>query len=184
MMTEQQFLQDLDRYLRPVKEEDRREIMQDYVDHFAFALAEGKTEGEVADSLGSPKQLAREILADYRIVKMETTRSMGDTFRAVWSVIGLGFLNLLLVLSPLIVLVALVFSGWVTGLSFVASPLLVLASAMFQPMFFQWADLFLSLLFCGAGIFLTVGMVHVTGGLKNLLLRYLKFNISVVKGGR
>ncbi|MCJ7840136.1 DUF1700 domain-containing protein [Lederbergia sp. NSJ-179] len=183
-MNKQEFLLELERYLRSLSTIEKNDILQDYEDHFAFGTEEGKSEEEISKALGSPKQLAREILADYHIEKMETSKSTGNIFRAVWSVIGLGFINLVLVLGPFLALVGLLFGGWAIGVSFSLSPILVLISALFNPGTFQWFDLFFSLALSGLGFFISLGMYHVSIGFKYLLLRYLKYNVSVVKGGK
>lgn len=183
-MTKEQFLTEFSRHLRPLTALEKSDIMQDYEDHFDFGMEEGKTEDEIAASLGSPKQLAREILAEYHIDKMEASKSTGSIFRAVWSVIGLGFVNLVLVLGPFIALIGLLFGGWAIGVSFTLSPLLVFINAIFNPGTFEWLDLFMSLALCGLGFFISIGMYYVTLNFKNLTLRYLKYNVSVVKGGK
>ncbi|KRG14904.1 HAAS signaling domain-containing protein [Lederbergia galactosidilytica] len=183
-MNKREFLLELERYLRSLSTVEKNDILQDYEEHFTFGIEEGKSEEEISAALGSPKQLAREILADYHIEKMETSKSTGNVFRAVWSVIGLGFINLILVLGPFLTVVSLIFAGWILGISFTLSPILVLLNALFNIGTFEWFDLFFSLTLSGLGIFLSMGMYYVSLGFINLLLRYLKYNISIVKGGK
>lgn len=183
-MNKREFLLELERYLRSLSSVEKNDILQDYEDHFNFGIEEGKSEEEISAALGSPKQLAREILAEYHIEKMETSRSTGNIFRAVWSVIGLGFINLVLVLGPFIALLGLLLGGWCIGAAFTLSPLLVVFSALFNPGTFAWFDLFFSIVLSGLGFFISLGMYRLSIGFKNLLLRYLKYNVSVVKGGK
>ena len=96
-------------------------------------MAEGKTENQIVESLGSPKQLTKELLADYHIEKMEITSSTRNMFRSVWAVIGLGFVNLVIVLGPFLGLIALLAAGWIAGVTGIMSPLLVLANAIANP---------------------------------------------------
>ncbi len=56
----------LDRLLQEIPREERQEILQDYLEHFRLAQAEGKTPEEIADALGSVEVLAADILAEYR----------------------------------------------------------------------------------------------------------------------
>ena len=62
-------------------------------------------EEQIAGALGSPSQIAKEILATYHLEKVENTASAGNIMRAAWAVIGLGFFNLVIVLGPFIALV-------------------------------------------------------------------------------
>lgn len=180
-MNKQEFLLELSGYLRKLPPAERNDIIQDYEEYFSFAVAEGKSENEVAQALGSPKQLAKELFADYHIEKMETSKSTGNLFRAVWSVIGLGFINLVLVLGPFLTLIGLMAAGWIVGISFIGSPLLILLNMISGN--FMWNDLFIAIALCGLGFFITIGMYHASIAIKNILLRYLKYNVSIVKGG-
>lgn len=56
----------LDRLLQEIPIEERQEILQDYLEHFRLAQAEGKTPEEIADALGSVEALAADILAEYQ----------------------------------------------------------------------------------------------------------------------
>lgn len=103
--------------------------------------------------------------------------------RAVWAVIGLGFFNLVIVLGPLVALVGLLIAGWAVGGTFVASPLLVFVSNVVNWGTFQWFDVFVSLALCGLGLFIAIGMFFATKVITKGFLRYLKFNVSLVKGG-
>src|SRR5699024_5097157 len=123
------------------------------------------------------------MLASYHLEKVETTATTGNILRAVWAVIGLGFFNLVIVLGPFIAIAGLVFGGWTVSVSFAASPLLVLVNAIIYPGTFALFDLFISLLLAGLGLFLAIGMFFATRGIINGFVRYLKFNVRIVKGG-
>lgn len=56
----------LDQLLQEIPQAERQEILQDYLEHFRLAQAEGKTQEEIADALGSVEALAADILAEYR----------------------------------------------------------------------------------------------------------------------
>lgn len=182
-MTRDKFLQQLNASLKGLSEKERSDILQDYKEHFTFGLEEGKTEEEIAASLGSPTQIAKELLADYHLEKVTASATVGNVFRAFWAVIGLGFFNLVLVLGPAIAIAAFIFAGWMLGISFVCSPLLVIIDAIVHPSAFQLFNLFSSLAFCGVGYFVVIGMLFVTKLAIKGTVRYLKFNVSLVKGG-
>jgi len=181
-MTKDQFLKSLESALRPLSQAERQDIIQDYEEHFLIGLEEGKSEEEIAAALGSPNQIAKELLASYHIEKVETKATTGNVFRAMWAVIGLGFFNLVIVLGPFIALLGLVFSGWAVSASFILSPVLVLIDAIFQGSF-QFFYLFMSFALCGAGLLIAIGMFYVTKFLVKGFVRYLKYNVSLVKGG-
>ncbi|RFB11395.1 DUF1700 domain-containing protein [Bacillus sp. HNG] len=183
-MNKKEFLSDLERQLRKLPKDEKEDILQDYEEYFLMGVEQGKTEGQIAESLGSPKQLSKELLANFHIEKMEVTSSTRHMFRAVWAVIGLGFVNLLLVLGPFLVILALLAAGWIAGIAGGISPLLVFANAIVYPEIFEWFDVFFSIGLCGLGLFISIGMYYATVGVKNGFLRYLKFNVYIVKGGK
>ncbi|GGB52521.1 DUF1700 domain-containing protein [Virgibacillus dakarensis] len=182
-MTEKQFMDQLNASLKKLSTEEKQDILQDYQEHFAIGKAEGKTEEQIADALGSPNKIARELLAMYHLEKAETNVTAGNMFRAVWAGIGLGFFNLIIVLGPFIALLAVVAAGWVIGLAFSLSPLLVLINVVIYPGSFVLFDLFASIALCGLGLLITIGMYHLTNILTRGFIRYLKLNTSLVKGG-
>lgn len=182
-MNKNQFITELDRSLQKLPTAERQDIIQDFEEHFSFGLEEGKSAEEISSALGSPQQIAKEMVATYHIEKVETTASTGNIIRAVWAVIGLGFFNLVIVLGPFIALAAVVIAGWTSAAAFISSPLMVFLNTIIFPKSFIWFDLFFSLFLMGVGIFIAIGMFHATNALVKGFIRYLKFNAKLVKGG-
>ncbi|WP_400243605.1 DUF1700 domain-containing protein [Niallia sp. JL1B1071] len=182
-MTKEQFLKQLQAGLQKLPSEEQKDIMNDYEEHFFMGIEEGKMEEEIAHSLGSPQQIAKELLASYHLEKVENTISTGNIFRAIWAVIGLGFFNIVIVLGPFIALTALIVSGWIVGASFILSPVLVVVDSMVQPNGFAFFQLFMSILLVGLGIFIVIGMFYITKLSMKGFVRYLNFNAKLVKGG-
>lgn len=182
-MTKEQFIKQLNSALYKLPKSERQDILQDYEEHFGIGIEEGKTEEQIASSLGSPNQIAKELLASYHLEKAEAATTAGNIFRAVWAAVGLGFFNLVIVLGPFIALIGVIMSGWITGAVFTLTPLLVLANTVINPGTTELYDLFFSLALCGLGLFMLIGMFFVTKGVNKGFIRYLKFNVSLVKGG-
>src|SRR5699024_1634596 len=128
------------------------------------------------ESLGSPHQIGKELLATHFLGKVKSNYSTGNIFRAVWAVIGLGFFNLVFVLEPFIAILAVLFTGWVTGVAFIISPLLVLINPLVFPGTFEIFDVFFSIALTGLGLFITIGMVYATKFITTGFVRYLNFN--------
>lgn len=182
IVSKEAFLSALEAELKGLSKAEKTELLQDYRDHFLFGNEEGKTDEEIIASLGSPQVIAKEINANYHIGIVEDKVNAGNVFRATWAVIGLGFFNLVIVLAPFIALVALVFSGWITSIAFIGSPLLfAIDAAVFSG--FRAFEFFASLLLCGIGLFIFAFMKWVTKAVLQGFIRYLSFNVSLVKGG-
>ena len=70
-MSKEQFLKELSSHLRKLPDEERKDILFDYEEHFQFGIEEEKTESEIIKGLGSPKVIAKELLAMYRFDEMK-----------------------------------------------------------------------------------------------------------------
>lgn len=181
-MNKNKFLSELKYQLRKLPQYEVDEILQDYHEYFTLAEMEGKSEQQIANGLGSPKQIAKELMATHYIEEMEKTNSLSNTMRAVWAALGLGFLNLVFILGPFIGVVGVIVGLWITGFSFIIAPILVLISAVIDLNSFRLFDLFTAIIFSGIGIFVLIGVHYFTSFVKKATIRYLKYNVSIVKG--
>ncbi|MER2090151.1 MAG: DUF4097 family beta strand repeat-containing protein [Sporosarcina sp.] len=64
-MTENQFIGELETALKQLPAEERKDIIQDIREYFTDGREDGKSESEIATSLGSPTSIADELLASY-----------------------------------------------------------------------------------------------------------------------
>ncbi len=182
-MTKNQFIHQMEMELRKLSDVEREDILRDYSEYFDIAGQEGKKEEAVAAALGSPRQLAKELLAQYHMERVEGSATAGNLLRAVFAVISLGFFNLVFVLAVVLVLAAIILTGWVAGAAFVLSPLLVIVGAIVEPVTYEMFAMFFSLGLCGLGLLILVGMRTVTKLAGKGLIRYLRLNMAIVKGG-
>ena len=182
-MNKKQFLSKLESSLKSLPANERQDILQDFEEHFAIGLQEGKTEEQISASLGSPHQIAKDMVAAYHLERVETKATFGNILRAVWATIGLGFFNLAIVLGPFIALAGIIFSGWITGIVFLASPFLFLINILLYPETFTLFYLFVSIATCGIGFFVVIGMYFATRTLMQGFIRYLRWNVNLIKGG-
>lgn len=65
-MTRDQFLSQLRKSLGNMPEADKEDIVYDYEEHFRIGLADGKSEAQIAESLGNPRVIGN----SYRIDAM------------------------------------------------------------------------------------------------------------------
>lgn len=181
-MNKTQFLTSLDQALQRLSDDERRDILHDFEEHFTFGMEEGKTEAEIAASLGSVDKIANELLLEHQV---ENDRSVpqNSTAKAVMIAIGLILFNLMIVLGPVAGIIGTLFGGWIMSITFVASPLLVLLNIIIYPESFMMFDLFFSIGLVGLGLLVGVLMYLASRGVIYLIVRYVKFNINLVKGG-
>lgn len=191
--TEQEYIRTLrDRLTGHVSQEDLDEILSDYAEHFSIGKSEGRSEQELCTALGTPEDVAREILASYLVTKAEQARSAGNIWHAVMATLGLGLFNLICVLIPFVLLIALLVIIFIAGMVMLVSGPIMLLIAVMQLIGFTipvswWSSpvmgIFISIGLCIAGIILVILDFHLARYFYRIAIRYLKWNIRVIRGG-
>ncbi|MBA2588023.1 MAG: DUF1700 domain-containing protein [Alphaproteobacteria bacterium] len=100
-----EFLEGLRRGLRGLPQSEIDDIISDYEAHFTDAMEAGRSEAEIAASLGSPSHLANELGAEARLQRWETSRNPHTFLRAGAAVIGLQAINIFILLPVLAFLI-------------------------------------------------------------------------------
>lgn len=111
--------------LPPVAVDD---IMSDYQEHFDAARADGRSDAEVAEALGDPSRLARELRLEAGIRGWEQARSPSSAWTAVIAFLGLGAIDILVLLPVLLPAIGVIF-GLYLGLlgGFIAGGAILIA---------------------------------------------------------
>ncbi len=135
-MTRLEFLDTLRRRLAGLPPAEIDDLVGDYATHFTDGMAAGRGEAEIAEALGDPLRLARELRAEAGLRRWETARTPANFFAVLF-----GFLALIAVdfvfLLPL--LGALVLFTFVAGV--VAVVLCVVGLALMARLL-HWDQLF------------------------------------------
>lgn len=74
-MTKYSFLNELDELLSGLDVDERREILEDYEEHFAFAKRADKSDAEIIELVGTPASIASEILGQQVEGKTEAKKA-------------------------------------------------------------------------------------------------------------
>jgi uncharacterized membrane protein len=101
-MTRQDFIQRLRAGLSGIPEPARNEIVADYEAHFTDGVAAGRGEADIAAALGDPDRLARELRAEAGLKRWEAERNPEAAAAAVFAVLGLGAIDVLILLPILV----------------------------------------------------------------------------------
>ena len=125
-MTRQAFLARLREGLRGLPPQTVTDIVADYEAHFTDGEAAGRSEAEVATALGDPDRLAREIRAESTMTRWREERSPSSAAAAVFAVLGLGAIDIL-VLLPILMGIA----GALVGLVVAAIVCFFVGAAVF-----------------------------------------------------
>ncbi|MDW4146736.1 DUF1700 domain-containing protein [Staphylococcus saprophyticus] len=169
--------------MKNLDDTERQDIINEYDTHFYSGLQEGKTEEQIADELGNPRQLAKELNANAAIVKAEKSNKLGDVGHATLAVMGLSILNFFVITIPFIILLSVVISLIITTISLILSSIgIIIKGAIEGFEAVVLLDVFVTGTMFGLGLILFVITYLITKGFYVLCVKYLKWNIHVVKG--
>jgi uncharacterized membrane protein len=124
-MTREDFIGRLRVGLRGLAPAAIEEAVADYETHFAEARAAGRDEAEVAAALGDPERLARELRTEAGLKRWEAERNPSSAANAVFAVLGLGAIDILILLPVLLWI-----GGILLGFAIVAVVLFAAGGAM------------------------------------------------------
>jgi len=191
-MTKDEFLKELEKELNFLTDLEKREVIQDQEEFIREAVAEGRSEEEVVNSLGTPKNFAEALRLEHKVKRIkdapDTWTSLKESLTATGVLFGLMPLSLILIFGPGLVIASFLFS-WLTA-SFsilIAASFCVLAS--FSVFFFGLGMLeFFGVFFVSLGILLAslaslALLFSLVKFIVNLFVRFLNWNINLLKGG-
>jgi uncharacterized membrane protein len=187
-MNKAEFLKAMAQHLSGLSEQDRKEVLYDYEEHFHNGLADGKTEAEIIRALGEPQTIAKQYIANESIKKAETHNSFGNIANAVLATIGLGFFNLIVVLGPFLAVLGILCAFYFGAVLIVVVAIITGLAALFHSLFPEYLqiDLHPAPVFFASVGFVSLGALWLLGNWKLTklfyqgLLNYLKWNVDVV----
>jgi uncharacterized membrane protein len=192
-MKKKDFLVELGKALGRLPEAEKADILSDYDEHFRAGMDSGRPEEAIAEALGNPRVLGRSFLIESMIDAGTRKGSAASVLRAVFASLGLGMLNLLVVLAPFAVFIAVIVSLWATaaGLSlsgiaaivvFLARPGMVqfVSSDLLNAVFVLAGSLGVSAL----GLLALFAMWHLSRWFIFAVARYVQFNVRIVTSRR
>jgi uncharacterized membrane protein len=181
-MTRQAFMARLREGLRGLPPQTQADIVADYETHFADGEAAGRSEADVAAALGDPTRLARELRAESGMKRWEEERSPSAGAAAIFALLGLGALDILILLPILMAIGGTIFGFGVAAIGVFVAGGAVFAAGPFTGMPGGPAAAIL------AGIGLMTGAVAVgallalcTIGLVNALVWYARLHYRLIK---
>lgn len=184
-MNRDAFMARLREGLRGLPPETVDEIVADYETHFAEGIAAGRSEDSLAEALGDPGRLARELKAEAGLKRWEEKRDPAAAAGAIFAVLGLGAVDILILLPVLVAVGGTLFGLFVGAIAvfFAGGWLSVAAPTGNVPWVTEapWTIVFVGMgLMSGAVAAGAVLMLAVIG-LVNLLVRYGRLHYRLLK---
>lgn len=197
-MNKDEYLEKLTELVKDMPKEDKQDILLDYEEHFIIGMEKGRTEEEISEALGDPETVAKQIKVEQKIKKAEDKPSVGSMYEAALAAAGLGFFNLIFIAGPALILAVIILILFVVGLATIFSGILTIVSPLLQLLFPNEnlhlpasSGFFNNFITIGsgigltlAGIILVVVMAYIARWFYNLMIRYLKLNLKIIKGKR
>ncbi|MEH7239508.1 HAAS signaling domain-containing protein [Bacillus sp. JJ1562] len=187
-MSKKQFLSILEKYLRKLPKNEIEEILQDYEEYFTIGVEKGKTESQIVEALGSPKQLAKELNAVNAINKAEENKSIKSMFTALMSIMGLSVMNCIIILVSLFVLLILTpfILAYIIGVPImILSPLILIIMGFVNGFStIGTGEIFESIKGLIIGSILAVLGYYIGKSFVRLFIKYLRWNTSIARENR
>ena len=112
-MTRAEFLSRLKRGLVGLPTSSAADILNDYQTHFDDGVQAGRSEAEVAEALGNPERLARELKAEAGVRRWRQEQTPSAAAGAVFAVLGLGAIDILILLPLLMSVIGVLFGFFI-----------------------------------------------------------------------
>jgi uncharacterized membrane protein len=181
-MTRAEFLQRLRKGLSRLPASVTQEIMTDYEAHFADGAQAGRSEADVAAALGDPARLARELRAEAGLKRWEEEKNPSAAIAAIIAVVGLGALDLLILLPLLFGVVTVMIALFTASLAVVVAGGAVMVAGPFaSPPGGAAAAILGGLGLAGVGIGVAALLVVITIWLVNALVWYGRLHFQLIK---
>lgn len=193
LMNKEEYLKKLSKVIKKVSVDEKKDILFDYEEHFRIGMENGRTEEEISEALGDPKNVAKQIKADYMVKKAEDKPSPTSIIEALAAVAGLGLFNILIIIPSLllaVVIISLILAGSaviVLGILITISPFLHILLPNFNYLSVK-GGIVDSLIMVAVGIAVTfIGtifvliMSYLANKMYKIVIKLLKSNLKDIK---
>jgi uncharacterized membrane protein len=127
-MTRNEFIRRLRSGLKGMPAAEQAEMVADYEAHFDAGAAEGRSETEIAEALGNPARLARELRLEAGIKQWREDRSPSAAWTAVVGILGLATIDILILVPIILPIIASILALYVAcGAVFFAGGVVMIA---------------------------------------------------------
>ena len=181
-MTRQDFIARLRQGLVGLPAQAQSDVIADYETHFTEGAAAGRSEADVAAALGDPDRLARELRAEVGVKRWESQRNPEAAAAAVFAVLGLGAIDVLVLLPILVGVVSVMCAIAIAVIvAFVAGAIALAVSIFAGGVEAVAAGVLGSLGIMAASVFAGSVLTLVTIALVNALVWYGRLHYRLLK---
>lgn len=181
-MNRETFIRKLQAGLAGVPAPAKEDIVRDYEAHFSDGAAQGRSEEEVAQALGDPGRLARELRAEAGLQRWEERPTPSSAVAAVFALIGLGAVDIMLMLPLLMVLASILLALFVAAIGIFIGGAATLAFGPFQgPPGGPFAAVLFGIGLVASAVFLAAVLIMITTALVNAVVWYARLHYRAIR---
>lgn len=188
-MKRKDFMTILETRMKHIPITERKEILEDYTEHFNVGIEQGKTEEEISEALGDPIRIAKSYTATSFATQSTNNNSVSSALKAIFVAISLGFFNLIIGLPILILILTIVVVFYTVGISIFVSGFAVAISFILFPFIslggiYIVASIFGGIGLMALGILMIIGSTYFTKYTFIGIAKYIKANFNMIVGGK
>jgi uncharacterized membrane protein len=199
-MNKREFLHILEMSLSDFTDEEKREILYDYEEHFRIGKQNGKSEDELIKELGDPNNIANQYrTSNYKEnieIPMDNKEDERPIIVSMIAICGLLLFNLIFILGPFIGIVGAIIGLFAAAIALIlggiAMTLGITFGVVFIPFFPQnisvpngvscLAIILFSIGTVALGLLFLIGMYYVGKYLYKGTVKYINWNLKIIKG--
>lgn len=189
-MSKEEFLYKLKQCLHGFPEDEVKDILSDYEEHFHIGISKGKSEEEISNELGRPEDIGKNYKNSYKENNhnkeiYNTNHSSNDNTRKLLIGVLLLFFNLIVVLGPYLGLAGLLLGGYGIGLAFIVGGFIALFGSpivLFTPIPTPHilTSLGFGIGFIALGLVVIILAIYLSKLFIQLTTRYVKWNFELI----
>lgn len=195
-MNKAEFLRTLETSLADFKEEERKDILYDYEEHFRIGEEAGKGDEQLIEELGDPEKIADQyrLSAEPEIkdVKYTAINEERPLIVPIITVISLLLFNLIFIVGPYIGVAAAILGLFAAAFGITVGGVCMFLGVILLPVFPQFINIptgasVFAILFFGIGttalgLLFLIGMCYVGRYFYKGTIKYVKWNVKIIKG--
>ncbi|WP_026882191.1 HAAS signaling domain-containing protein [Clostridium akagii] len=195
-MNKKEFLHILEMSLSDFKDEDKKEILYDYEEHFRIGEESGKSEEELIKELGDPNNIANQYRTSNKQENNDGSKNKTEEDNPIIVPIiatcGLLFFNLIFILGPYLGIAASILALFVSAIAVIIAGIGTILVTILSPFFPLYIGVpngisILGIILLGIGVtalglLFLIGMCYVCKYFYKGTVKYINWNLTIIKG--
>jgi len=195
-MNKQEFLHILELSLKSLSEQDKKEILYDYEEHFRIGEESGKSDEELILELGDPNNIANQYKTskelDNKLATNDENQDKRPIIIPIIAICGLLLFNLIFILGPFIGIAASIIGLFLGAIGIILGGIGIILGTLLMPLFPQYINIptgisgfaivFFGIGTVSLGLLFLLGMYYVGKYFCLGTGKYINWNLKIIKG--